>query len=232
MIKIGAFLELSWCCRFRVNRSFRILIDKNILNRISDVDGDQLYNSEGFRSLLPFLVGMKTLSLKNCAWLDDKHLSDLGKSCPTLQTLDLSGCENISDYGIEVLAQGCSDLRAVDLTFCSQTTYTCVLTLIDLCGPEVVVGPQFYTLISAVPFITHQLLLTQVRRQPAWLDGHFECPWTPPEVAASHLAIRAPPLLRPHSASSAGVAGTHVLLRRELPVLAIGAGVTEGKVMR
>jgi hypothetical protein len=140
MIKIAAFLDLSWCCRLRVSRVFRFLIDKNVLNKISDVKGDQLYSSNGFNSLLPYLAGMKSLSLTSCTWLDDQHLSDLGKFCPVLQSLDLSGCENISDSGIEALAQGCLELKAVDLTFCSQTTYSCVLILMDLCGPDIVVG--------------------------------------------------------------------------------------------
>jgi hypothetical protein len=142
MIKIAAFLDLSWCCRLRVNSLFRSLVDKNVLNKISDVKGEPLLNSKGFTSLVPYLAGLKSLSLMGCAWLNDKHLSDLGKFCPALQSLDFSGCENISDSGIEALAQGCLELKAVDLTFCSQTTYDCVLILMDFCGPDVVVGPH------------------------------------------------------------------------------------------
>jgi F-box and leucine-rich repeat protein 1 (S-phase kinase-associated protein 2) len=141
MVKICVFLDLSCSCSLRINRLFRNFIDTDVLTTISHVSGEQLYNAKGFSSLVPYLMGMTSLKIKRCDWLNDQSLEDLAKHCHALQELDVSGCQHISDAGISALAHGCPNLKSVDLTFCSQTTYTSVINLLDLCGPDVMVGP-------------------------------------------------------------------------------------------
>jgi hypothetical protein len=139
MIKICAFLDLNCCCRLRLNSNFRKLIDTGVLNKMSHVQGNQIRNSEGCTSLIPHLVSMVSLVIPSCPWLCDLHLKDIARNCCCLNTVDFSGCQLISDDGIAALAAGCRDLRAVDLTFCFRTTYESVLTLLDVCGSDVVV---------------------------------------------------------------------------------------------
>ena len=90
---------------------------------------------------MPRLVGMASLKMYGCVWLDDQCLDALAGHCHVLQTLDISGCQLITDTGVSALARGCSNLKFVDLTFCSRTTYSSVLNLHDICGSDIVVGP-------------------------------------------------------------------------------------------
>ncbi|CAE8637141.1 unnamed protein product, partial [Polarella glacialis] len=90
------------------------------------------------------------------SFADDALLSAAGSQLPSLQRLDVSESLSITDEGIRRLAEGCKCLLSVDLTHCHGTTY----------------GSVFWLRQSSQH--PDELL---IRRQPAWLDGVFECPW-------------------------------------------------------
>ena len=141
MIKISAFLDLSCCCKMRINVTFRNLIDKSVLNKMSHVQGNQMYSANGCSSLIPHLVSLIHLKIPGCSWLNDALLNELAEHCPCLQTVDFSSCKQITDDGMSALAMGCRNIKEADLTFCAKTTYNSVLTLLDNCGADVVVLP-------------------------------------------------------------------------------------------
>jgi hypothetical protein len=86
-------------------------------------------------------------------WVDDDVLAAIGcASLPLLSTLHFrhSSC---TDKGVNMLS-ALSSLKFLDLTYSNGVTYRSVLNLLDHC-PEI----------------------TEIRRQPVWLDGNFHCPW-------------------------------------------------------
>ena len=139
VVKIAAFLDLDSCCRLRVNKGFRELVEKCVFNKMSHVHGNQIFSSAGFSSLVAHFAGVNSIALQLCPWLDDTHLASLATHCACLRTADFRSCQKITDAGIAALAAGCRRLQSVDLTFCSKTTYWSVLHLLDACGPEVIV---------------------------------------------------------------------------------------------
>lgn len=72
---------------------------------------------------------------------------------PQLQRLNVSST-TISNDGVHGLSGLSATLAEVDLTYCPLVSYASVLRLRDTC-------PK----------------LRMIRRQPSWLDGHYETPW-------------------------------------------------------
>lgn len=110
------------------------------------------------QSLLPGLLSplrqLRELQLPNLAaadgWRDAAPA--IARCAPSLQLLDLSGT-TIGSAEVESF-QALRALQCLDLTCCPMVSYASVLHLRCAC-------PN----------------LKLIRRQPAWLDGHFETPW-------------------------------------------------------
>eukprot|EP00668_Euglena_longa_P045805 GGOE01061486.1.p1 GENE.GGOE01061486.1~~GGOE01061486.1.p1 ORF type:complete len:356 (+),score=46.43 GGOE01061486.1:66-1133(+) len=95
--------------------------------------------------------------------IDDVTCALLGfVAPPTLTSVDVSSCSHVTNLGVHLLTRGSlgASLKHLDLTF-TNTDYAIVLHLYRKCSGLL------------------------VRRQPAWLDGHFQCPWN--EVHTYHI---------------------------------------------
>ena len=113
---------------------------------------------------LPLCQNLRVLNLSGL----QEYMDDLACQClrdaavPTLQELDISSCPGVTNLGVYILfTRGPlrTSLQYLDITFTS-TNYSVVLKL------------------RAIrPDLT-------IRRQPKWLDGHFQCPWS--EVHTYH----------------------------------------------
>lgn len=97
----------------------------------------------------------------------DYILTVLGQHCKLLEVINLARSKSITNTGLQEIADGCPNLSFVDITFCPLTNYGSILILRGDPGPEV----ETFTPRSVV-----------VRRQLPWQDGHFHCPWEPPEI--------------------------------------------------
>ena len=85
--------------------------------------------------------------------MSDEILSSaLVPSVPQLEELNLSETA-VTTRGVLAL-RGLSRLTALDLTYCPLVSYAAVMALRDA-------SPR----------------LALIRRQPPWLDGHFDTPW-------------------------------------------------------
>lgn len=92
---------------------------------------------------------------------------------PNLQTLSLRECSHISDFGMECLRQAnppcLQQLQVLDITFCNLVSYACTLKLRR--GDSGSLSPLAVNNTRSLPN------LKVIRRQPEWLDGHFETPF-------------------------------------------------------
>eukprot|EP00667_Euglena_gracilis_P026161 EG_transcript_31225 len=105
---------------------------------------------------LPLFRQLRALHLAGLRdQMDDVTCALLGFIVPpTVESVDVSSCPSVTNLGIYLLTRGAlkTSLKYLDLTF-TGTDYSIALHLYQLC-PNVL-----------------------IRRQPKWLDGHFQCPW-------------------------------------------------------
>jgi len=97
----------------------------------------------------------------------DELLTLLGRHTPRLARVSVARSPHVTHAGLQALAAGCPLLAFVDITFCPRTDYGAVFILRGDPGPD---APSF----TPRPVV--------VRRQLPWQDGHFYCPWEPPEI--------------------------------------------------
>ena len=139
-------------CR-RVSIAFRNAA-RSVCSRTDSLRQDALEGvPKGADALSALLCSLQLVEIKfQGAWCNDEVLSVIADRCHALRVLHFQS-STCTDAGVGSLT--ClNDLRSVDMTFSNQISYRSVLTLYDHC-PEI----------------------REVRRQPAWLDGHFACPW-------------------------------------------------------
>ena len=102
-------------------------------------------------SVLNCVRGLRSLGLRGQDGIDDVQLGSL-TVLQQLHSLDIASTE-VTSRGLRNL-WSLQSLRELDLTFCPTVSYSAVLQLRRHC-------PN----------------LRLIRRQPEWLDGHFETPW-------------------------------------------------------
>ncbi len=103
------------------------------------------------QGVLSNLLGLRSLVLSGEVGIDDLQLQSL-TVLQQLNSLDISATE-VTTRGLRCL-HSLQHLAELDITFCPIVSYTAVLDLRRHC-------PN----------------LRLIRRQPKWLDGHFETPW-------------------------------------------------------
>ena len=103
------------------------------------------------QGLLSCVLGLRTLALGGQAGIDDVQLQSL-TVLQQLHSLDVSGTA-VTSCGLRSL-HCMHSLQQLDITFCPIVSYAAVLLLRRLC-------PNLHL----------------IRRQPKWMDGHFETPW-------------------------------------------------------
>jgi hypothetical protein len=103
------------------------------------------------QGLLSCVLGLRTLALGGQAGINDAQLQSL-TVLQQLHSLDVSATE-VTTSGLRCL-YSMHSLQELDITFCAVVSYSAVLLLRRHC-------PN----------------LQLIRRQPKWLDGHFETPW-------------------------------------------------------
>jgi len=103
------------------------------------------------QGLFSRVLGLRTLALSGQAGIDDAQLQSL-TVLQQLHSLDISATQ-VTSRGLQSL-YSMQGLQQLDITFCPVVSYSAVLLLRRHC-------PN----------------LRLIRRQPKWLDGHFETPW-------------------------------------------------------
>ena len=103
------------------------------------------------QGLLSCVLGLRTLALGGQAGIDDVQLQSF-TVLQQLHSLDVSATA-VTSRGLRSL-YSMRSLQQLDITFCPIISYSAVLNLRQHC-------PN----------------LKLIRRQPEWLDGHFETPW-------------------------------------------------------
>ena len=103
------------------------------------------------QGLFSCVLGLRTLALSGQAGIDDAQLQSL-TVLQQLHSLDISATQ-VTSRGLQSL-YSMQELQQLDITFCPVVSYSAVLLLRRHC-------PN----------------LRLIRRQPKWLDGHFETPW-------------------------------------------------------
>ena len=121
--------------------------------RLGQLCGDENARTAGrlLRTLLLPLKNLQVLHLPNLSGAD-LVAKGLGELVPRLKVLDLSATA-VTSRGVESL-KSLQSLEALVLIECALVSYSSVLRLRMLC-------PK----------------LKLIRRQPEWLDGHYETPW-------------------------------------------------------
>ena len=109
-----------------------------------------LYRPLG-QGVLSCVLGLQSLVLSGQAGIDDAQLQSL-TVLQQLNSLDVAATD-ITSRGLRSL-HSLQRLAELDITFCPIVSYAAVLDLRQHC-------PN----------------LKLIRRQPKWLDGHFETPW-------------------------------------------------------
>ena len=100
---------------------------------------------------LSWSLGLRSLVLRGLPGIDDVQLHCLSP-LHHLHSLDVASTW-VTSHGLRAL-HSMQSLRALDITFCPLVGYSAVLDLRHHC-PD----------------------LSLIRRQPQWLDGHFDTPW-------------------------------------------------------
>lgn len=127
-------------------------------------------SSTSSSSLLRSLQHMVNLrDVDMCSTACDELLRLLGTHCTRLERLNVARSPNVTHDGLRALSDGCIHLTYVDITFCASTDFGAVLILRGDPGPEA----------ASSSFNPRPVV---VRRQLQWQDGHFHCPWQPPEI--------------------------------------------------
>ena len=139
------------------------------------------------------MAALREAHLPSCSWLEtlgsaDVLLALLARSCPRLAVVNLARVPSVSDAGIAALAIGAAAtsgaLQLVDLTFCARVSYGAVLALRGVSISAHALQPEAVASDASpsMPLLSESLVAFQprsliVRRLPAWLCGHFTCPW-------------------------------------------------------
>ncbi len=139
------------------------------------------------------MTSLREVHLPSCSWLEtlgsaDVLLALLARSCPRLAVVNLARVPSVSDAGIAALAIGAAAtsgaLQLVDLTFCARVSYGAVLALRGVSISAHALQPEAAASdaspsspLSSENWDAFQPRSLIVRRLPAWLCGHFTCPW-------------------------------------------------------